>query len=113
MLGYCEGLWRLLTPWFSEVSVGCLNLDFLASIIVQPPSFPILHHSHALRGNAALTAPAVRDAERRRMHSHAERGNDMKTILLIFETNKLCTSLLSLSISDLIMPINIVHQIYS
>ncbi len=36
--------------------------------------------SHALRGNAASDAlrPALRkgDAERHRMHSHAERGND-------------------------------------
>jgi hypothetical protein len=32
--------------------------------------------SRAPRGNAACTAPAVRDAERHRRHSHAERGND-------------------------------------
>ncbi|RZI22403.1 hypothetical protein EUX58_19425, partial [Pseudomonas sp. 770NI] len=40
--------------------------------------------SHALRGNAASDAlrPALRkgDAERHRMHSHAERGNDQLAV---------------------------------
>jgi hypothetical protein len=36
------------------------------------------YRSHALRRNAICTAPAVRDAERHWLHSHAERGNDSK-----------------------------------
>ncbi|CAN2977175.1 hypothetical protein METHPM2_430010 [Pseudomonas sp. PM2] len=42
----------------------------------------MLDRSHALRGNAAPDAPrpALRegDAERHKMHSHTERGNDQK-----------------------------------
>lgn len=35
-----------------------------------------IYGSHALRGNPAKDAPASRTAERFRLHSHAERGND-------------------------------------
>jgi len=40
----------------------------------------IFDHSHAPRGNAAGDAlrPAVGDAERHGMHSHAERGNEQQ-----------------------------------
>ncbi len=35
-----------------------------------------IYGSHALRGNPVRDAPAFRTAERFRLHSHAERGND-------------------------------------
>ncbi|MNL00190.1 hypothetical protein D3C87_1206150 [compost metagenome] len=54
--------------------LGCLIKRFFAG-----------DRSHALRGNAAPDAPrpCANDAERHRMHSHAERGNDQ--IRLVWE----------------------------
>ena len=37
-----------------------------------------LDSSHGLRGNSYQDAPASRDAERHKLHAHAERGNDKK-----------------------------------
>ena len=38
-----------------------------------------IDRSHAPRGNADSTAPAVIDAERHHRHSHGDRGNDVIT----------------------------------
>ena len=38
---------------------------------------PTFDRSHAPRGNADDTAPAVRDAERHPRRSHGDRGNDI------------------------------------
>ncbi len=43
--------------------------------ICRPYKGLTLHHSHALRGNASSTAPAVRDAERHLLSSRQELRN--------------------------------------
>jgi hypothetical protein len=47
----------------------------------------LFHRSHALRGNAVCTAPAVLDAERPYSRSHAEHGNDTTLTLSFRRSN--------------------------
>ena len=61
-------MWCLLGVYSGSLGGGELNANYGARFH---------HRSHALRGNIAPDAPRpVRDAERRRLHSHAEHGND-------------------------------------
>jgi len=56
-----------------------MTLDQIEDKSVQlktPSIITSAYGSHALRGNPVRDAPASRTAERFRLHSHAERGND-------------------------------------
>jgi cobaltochelatase CobN len=73
-----ETIEALCKRLFSELQAH----DYSESAIVLAIN-NIFYGSHALRGNPVWDAPASRTAERFRLHSHAERGNDEAAVFRI------------------------------
>jgi hypothetical protein len=92
-------------PWLLDsatapcvtLSPASLQSSTTAPCVVLPPASLqscnlCITRSHALRGNAVRTAPAVRDAERPYLGFHAERGNQEKSPSILRGDRIACAS---------------------